>query len=71
MTGERERDSRTLTLKDNSSVKSIWTCLTASAFCSTTPNKHDYTTNRSYQGRERHKKRRLLFSTVCGIISTS
>ena len=45
---EREREnsnSKTLILKD-SSVRSIWTYLTASACYTTNTNKHDYTTNR-------------------------
>ena len=45
---EREREensnSKTLILKD-SSVRSIWTYLTASPCYTTNTNKHDYTTN--------------------------
>ena len=37
-------NSKTLILKDNS-IRSIWTYLTASPWCITNTNKHDYTTN--------------------------
>ena len=45
---KREREQKTLTLKD-SSVRSIWTNLTASRCYTTKINKHDYTTNRYYK----------------------
>ena len=41
-------NSKTLIIKD-SSVRSIWTCLTASPCYSTNTNKHGYTTNRYYE----------------------
>ena len=49
--GERKKkkqNSKTLILKD-SSVRSIWTYLTASPCCTTNTNKHDYTVNRYYK----------------------
>ena len=46
---EREREnSKTLILKD-SSVRAIWTYLTASPRYTTNTNKHDNTTNRYYK----------------------
>ena len=46
---EREREnSKTLILKD-SSVRSIWTYLTASPCYTTNTNQHDYTTNIYYK----------------------
>ena len=41
-------NSKTLIIKD-SSVRSIWTYLTASPCYSTNTNKHGYTTNRYYE----------------------
>ena len=41
-------NAKTLILKD-SSVRSIWTYLTASPCYTTNTNKHDYTTNRYYK----------------------
>ena len=58
---ERQRDrensnSKTLILKD-SSVRSIWTYLTASPCYTTKTNKRDKTTNR-YSRRERERARK-------------
>ena len=46
--GRERENSKTLTLK-GSSVRSIWTYLTASPCYTTNTNKHDYTTNRYYK----------------------
>ena len=52
---ERENsNSKTLILKD-SSVRSIWTYLTASPCYTTNTNKHNYTTSRYYK-RERERE---------------
>ena len=47
-TGNSNSNSKTLILKD-SSIMSIWTCLTASPCYTTNTNKHGYTTNRYYK----------------------